>query len=711
MKKGLLCFVAIIIFVALGQAAYAQPAFIWEKNFDLQTCNFYAVCFGNNTFVAVGGDGAIKVSRDGDNWSRIGSDLYSDLFDVIYADGKFVAVGGAGTIITSQDGVNWTKVKTEVKNGILRIHWNGKQYLAATRSNLIISSDLKTWEELPLDSSEIASIAYGNNKYVIVKRDGKILTSTDGYEWKEKYTLQWCSFSDVIYNGNMFVAVGTNMITLSFGVQTEGQSVIMTSPDGENWHIQDVECEAGLDGITWNGEKFVIAGSDIILSSEDGNKWDAVDVNAYLEDVAFGNGVFAAVGYNGVIISSNDGDYWETKVEAESYDINDVIWHDNRFIAAGEGNASSILVSEDGEKWTATGPKEDTFFSDAIAWDGEKYVVLGIGSKILTSPDGVSWQMHNMDKNLYNEHPHYNSMVWDGEKFVVVGHEGLISISSDGLHWTEINSGFTDDFNSIAWKGNLFVAVGGSGINKKVIITSPDGVNWETRFSEVSDGSEFNSVIWAGGQFVTVGGGGLVLTSPDGINWTKRQTGTTNCINDITWIGNMYVAVADFGLILTSPDGINWSTGLAPTGVTPLCVTWNGEKLVAAGYDSTILTTIPTNVVKVKVNDKPIIFDVAPVISEGRTLVPLRYIFEALGAEVKWDAATRTVTGIKGSDEIVLKIDSKDAVVNGETRKLDVPATILNGRTLVPARFISESLGAEVLWDGDSKTVIIKTES
>lgn len=202
----------------------------------------------------------------------------------------------------------------------------------------------------------------------------------------------------------------------------------------------------------------------------------------------------------------------------------------------------------------------------------------------------------------------------------------------------------------------------------------------------------------------------MLLTSPDGINWTKRETGTTNCINDITWIGSMYVAVADLGQILTSFDGINWSTGLVPTGVTPLCVTWNGEKLVAAGYDSTILTGVPKDFVKVKVNDKPIIFDVAPIISEGRTLVPLRYIFEALGAEVKWDAATRTVTGSKGSNKIVLRIDSKEAVVNGETRELDVPATIVNGRTLVPARFISESLGAEVLWDGDSKTVIIKTE-
>ena len=270
----------------------------------------------------------------------------------------------------------------------------------------------------------------------------------------------------------------------------------------------------------------------------------------------------------------------------------------------------------------------------------------------------------------------YSSMVWDGEKFVAVGDEGLISTSSDGLHWIERNSGLEDDFWSIAWNGELFVAVGSSNLgmnsNRRIILTSPDGINWTKTLLEMIKNQD-STVLYGEGTICGSWGIWPGYDLPDGINWTSRTTGITNSINDITWIGNMYVAAADFGVILTSLDGINWSIGFAPTGVSLTCIEWNGEQLVAVGYISTILTTIPKDVVKVKVNDKPIIFDVAPVISEGRTLVPLRYIFEALGAEVKWDAATRTVTGIKGSDEIVLNIDSKDAVVNGETRKPDVP--------------------------------------
>jgi len=716
MKKGLLCFAVIFIFVVLGQAAYAQPAFIWEKNTELQAGNLYAVCFANNMFVAVGYDGAIKISSDGDKWTAVDFYLNCYLYDVTYADGRFIAAGSGGTVITSKDGVNWTQIDIGIKEDIRKILWNGERYLAITESKVIGSLDGETWQELPVNVEEKDSIACGNNNFVILRRNGKILTSTDGQEWVEKYSLPEGVFYAVTYNENKFVAIGEYTKKIIPGIINRRQYVLMTSQDGDNWLLQDIENSDvfndihPIKGIAWSGKKYVIVGGFndyIILSSEDGSIWNEIKVDAPINDVAYGNGMFVAVGSVGVIMSSNDGIHWVKRDKAVMFDFCNIIWQDNRFIAAGS-NRAHIFTSEDGKTWNIERVEAAGLLS-AIAWNGQKHVIQGSWGIILTSTDGVNWELYNMGDKIC-----YSSMVWDGEKFVAVGDEGLISTSSDGLHWIERNSGLEDDFWSIAWNGELFVAVGSSNLgmnsNRRIILTSPDGINWTKTLLEIDQKSGFNSVIWGGGQFVAVGGYGLVMTSPDGINWTSRTTGITNSINDITWIGNMYVAAADFGVILTSLDGINWSIGFAPTGVSLTCIEWNGEQLVAVGYISTILTTIPKDVVKVKVNDKPIIFDVAPVISEGRTLVPLRYIFEALGAEVKWDAATRTVTGIKGSDEIVLNIDSKDAVVNGETRKPDVPATILNGRTLVPARFISESLGAEVLWDGDSKTVIIKTE-
>lgn len=111
--------------------------------------------------------------------------------------------------------------------------------------------------------------------------------------------------------------------------------------------------------------------------------------------------------------------------------------------------------------------------------------------------------------------------------------------------------------------------------------------------------------------------------------------------------------------------------------------------------------------IQVTVDGRTLQFDVPPAILDGRTLVPLKGIFKALGATVQWNAETRTVTGRKGSDLIVMPVDSRYPTVNGSVVELDVPATIVNGRTLVPTRFIAESLGAEVGWNPETRTVII----
>ncbi len=102
-------------------------------------------------------------------------------------------------------------------------------------------------------------------------------------------------------------------------------------------------------------------------------------------------------------------------------------------------------------------------------------------------------------------------------------------------------------------------------------------------------------------------------------------------------------------------------------------------------------------------------YDVMPVIENGRTLVPMRGIFEALGAEVEWDDTTKTVTGKKDSISVSLQIGNTEAKVNGEAKTLDVPASIISSRTMVPVRFISESLGCKVDWDDATKTVIISS--
>jgi hypothetical protein len=96
-----------------------------------------------------------------------------------------------------------------------------------------------------------------------------------------------------------------------------------------------------------------------------------------------------------------------------------------------------------------------------------------------------------------------------------------------------------------------------------------------------------------------------------------------------------------------------------------------------------------------------------PFIYQGRTLVPIRIISEALGAQVNWDATAKTVTITLNNKVIVMTIDKTIATLDGKQMILDAPPVIRLGRTFVPLRFISEAFGAEVLWDAATRTVTV----
>lgn len=98
-----------------------------------------------------------------------------------------------------------------------------------------------------------------------------------------------------------------------------------------------------------------------------------------------------------------------------------------------------------------------------------------------------------------------------------------------------------------------------------------------------------------------------------------------------------------------------------------------------------------------------------PRVENGTTLVPMRGIFEALGALVDWDADTGTITAVKGQTRIVLKTGSYSAYRNGREIRLTAPARVVNGATLVPLRFVGESLGADVYWHSATQTAYVSS--
>ena len=132
---------------------------------------------------------------------------------------------------------------------------------------------------------------------------------------------------------------------------------------------------------------------------------------------------------------------------------------------------------------------------------------------------------------------------------------------------------------------------------------------------------------------------------------------------------------------------------------------------VAAPTEPISIATRAEARIPIIVDDIEIFCDQPPVIVEDRTLVPLRAIFEALGAEVYWDNDARSVTATKEDTTIFLAIGSSVLYKNGEATYMDVPGQIINDRTMVPVRAVSESFGAKVYWDNDTRTVRVYTDA
>lgn len=149
---------------------------------------------------------------------------------------------------------------------------------------------------------------------------------------------------------------------------------------------------------------------------------------------------------------------------------------------------------------------------------------------------------------------------------------------------------------------------------------------------------------------------------------------------------------------------------------TPLETRINGLKAEYSGMNEKIRELKKQLLTEVKitignktalVDDSPASIDVAPSISKDRTMVPVRFIGEVFGAQFSWDEKLRKVTFTLDDVTIELYIDNKTAKVNGKSTALDSEPIIIEGRTMIPLRFVGEYMGASLDWDGLTQTATI----
>jgi hypothetical protein len=112
--------------------------------------------------------------------------------------------------------------------------------------------------------------------------------------------------------------------------------------------------------------------------------------------------------------------------------------------------------------------------------------------------------------------------------------------------------------------------------------------------------------------------------------------------------------------------------------------------------------------ISVIINGVPQAFEIPPVIIDGRTMLPLRAVGEALGMTVSFHSATRTATLTTAEGTIITHvIYSSEVTVDGTVQTFDVPSVTTDGRTLLPLRMLANAIGADIIWDGTARTVTI----
>lgn len=132
--------------------------------------------------------------------------------------------------------------------------------------------------------------------------------------------------------------------------------------------------------------------------------------------------------------------------------------------------------------------------------------------------------------------------------------------------------------------------------------------------------------------------------------------------------------------------------------------------ILLSSYISVKPATIDAAEIRIMIDGVMLKTDVAPQMIDNRVLIPFRAIFEALDAQVYWNNEKRYATGIKDNIYVEIPLDKKEAYVSGTRVILDTQASLVNGRILLPLRFVGEILGAEVIWNQNDKLVTVSTK-
>ena len=593
----------------------------------------------------------------------------------------------------------------------------------------------------------VLSTSGESTRIILLSAKGVFISDNFGETWKNTYS------RNAMCVTNTLVVDPTNPSVIYFN---DCCKLFRSADRGESWNeivVPFYTC--GISSLAINpiqpSNIVAIDGSnDIYFSMDYGKSWQLAKDNARRDDLASLNSdtiislpsgnifVVCDPGFAESYISYDGGQNWTIWQPPSKVKVN---YLNLTSIAIDPNNPNHIIAGFDnGIAWTFDGGK--TWDSKAVSWcttkvafapSNPKYVYAsssGGESSISFSQDGgVTWKVikTHIPNRIPNTFYHlFNDIAVDPrDENTIYCSEWLsgVSVSHNPVDCSSYKMTLSSKTYCVEATQNAVYA----GTLNGIFVSHDKGETWDTigpsnlRVESISVSPVNNNIVFAGTTT------GIYLSINGGMDWESRNKGLKE-----VWIHrvkadpinqDIVYAVSYSGYLYISYDkGSTWNIidklskfsdyiAVSSLGSTQRSLFVGGRKYIVSNQNEKVMI-LRIGQTTFTVNGISNTLDSPPVIKNNRTLLPIRPVVEALGGSVSWDGNERKVIISLGSTTIELWIGKNTARVNGITKPIDssnskVVPEIINGRTMLPLRFVTENLGCQLQWDPDTKTITI----
>ena len=330
-----------------------------------------------------------------------------------------------------------------------------------------------------------------------------------------------------------------------------------------------------------------------------------------------------------------------------------------------------------------------------------------LGNVAVASAANIEWGpvQHGVFTPYYEDTTHSDQgfdlstgqMTTDPANRDFILYQGLYLVQAKGIdnYWDELLTAPTEEPDSLVeTEWSLFS-------DTTYLIRCQDDTYAKLRVTkERPEGVEFDYVLQKSAQTPTASGANTSGTSTSGSN--SSGTTTPGSSAPVTIINNNTTINQNTN---NTTNNANTTTNIADSTIANSNIASNNQTSQTTSNTNAITVS---KYVNVTINGQALQADVKPFVNaDGRTMLPIRAISEALGAVVQWDEATKTATLTLGDKTVKVPIGQNTIDVNGNPVAMDTSSVIKDGRTLLPVRAIGEALGAEIGWDQQTETVSI----